>query len=205
MKNKSESSFSFIDLFAGIGGIRIAFEHNCGTCVFSSEWDEIAQKTYKRNFGEIPAGDNTKIDEDQIPDHDVLAAGFPCQPFSIIGDKLGFADTRGTLFFDIERIIKAKKPKAFLLENVRNLVSHDKGRTLKVILTKLSSLGYFLHWKVLNTLDFGLPQKRERVFIVGFMDNYKFNFPKGNSLNTGKTLADILEDEQDVEPKYFAS
>jgi len=205
MKNKSESSFSFIDLFAGIGGIRIAFEHNGGTCVFSSEWDEIAQKTYKRNFGEIPAGDITKIDEDQIPDHDVLAAGFPCQPFSIIGDKLGFADTRGTLFFDIERIIKAKKPKAFLLENVRNLVSHDKGRTLKVILTKLSSLGYFLHWKVLNTLDFGLPQKRERVFIVGFMDNYKFNFPKGNSLNTGKTLADILEDEQDVEPKYFAS
>ena len=161
--------FTFIDLFAGIGGIRIPFEELGGTCVFSSEWDKNAQKTYFANFGEVTAGDITKISELDIPDHDILLAGFPCQSFSIMGKQLGFADTRGTLFFDIERILRAKRPSAFLLENVKQLTTHDKGRTLGVILSKLEQLGYHVHWKVLNALDFGLPQKRERIFIVGFL------------------------------------
>src|SRR5258708_7222411 len=122
-------NFTFIDLFAGIGGIRIGFERAGGKCVFTSEWDEDCQKMYEANFGDRPAGDITKIDAREVPNHDILTAGFPCQPFSIIGDKMGFADTRGTLFFDVERILKEKEPKAFLLENVRALVSHDGGRT----------------------------------------------------------------------------
>jgi DNA (cytosine-5)-methyltransferase 1 len=124
--------FRFIDLFAGIGGIRLGLERAGGDCVFSSEWDEDAAKTYEAAFGQKPHGDITKIPADSIPDHDVLAGGFPCQAFSIIGDKRGFQDTRGTLFFDIERILKAKRPAAFLLENVKNLASHDGGRTFKV-------------------------------------------------------------------------
>ncbi|CAI8056434.1 Modification methylase NgoBI [Geodia barretti] len=163
-------NFNFIDLFAGIGGIRIPFEKLGGTCVFSSEWDKHAQQTYTHNFGETPAGDITKIDEADIPDHDVLLAGFPCQPFSIIGDKQGFEDTRGTLFFDIARILKQKQPSAFLLENVKQLLTHDKGQTFAVIQAQLSRLGYTTYHKVLNALDFGLPQKRERIFIIGFRE-----------------------------------
>ena len=196
-------SFTFIDLFAGIGGMRIPFAHLGGECVFSSEWDEHAQQTYYQNFGEKPEGDITKIDERDIPDHDILLAGFPCQPFSIIGDKQGFGDTRGTLFFDIERILKQKKPKAFLLENVKQLVSHDKGITFSIIQEHLSQLGYTVYHKVLNALDFGLPQKRERIFIVGFREPIDFTFPRGNGKY--KPLLEILEPDDEVTPSLFAS
>ena len=202
-KKKAKSKLTFIDLFAGIGGIRLGLERAGAECVFTSEWDENAQKTYKTNFGVQPHGDITKISSDEIPDHDILVGGFPCQAFSIIGDMKGFEDTRGTLFFEIERIIRDKQPKAFLLENVKQLVSHDNGRTFKVIKEKLDKLGYFIHWKVLNAMDFGLPQKRERVIIIGFKENHPFQFPtfKGKKL----TLADILEDDTKVDKKHFAS
>jgi DNA (cytosine-5)-methyltransferase 1 len=196
--------FKFIDLFAGIGGIRIAFEKVGGECVFSSEVDEFSQKMYEENFGEKPTGDISKICAKNIPDHDILTAGFPCQAFSIIGDRLGFSDTRGTLFFEIERILKEKKPKAFLLENVKQLVSHDGGKTFRVILEKLNNLNYFVHYKILNGLDFGVPQKRERIVIVGFKENFPFEFPlkrKGKALE----LKDILEPEKDIPKKYFLS
>ena len=198
------AKFTFIDLFAGIGGIRIAFEKAAGTCVFTSEWDIECQKTYEANFGQKPYGDITKINAKDIPDHDILTGGFPCQTFSIIGDRLGFADTRGTLFFDIERILKCKQPKAFLLENVKQLVSHDRGRTFKIILEKLKNLGYYIHYKVLNGLDFGVPQKRERIVIVGFKENYPFEFPTKTN-NMPKTLEEILEPDEHVEKKHLLS
>ena len=197
------SDFRFIDLFAGIGGMRIPFERLGGKCVFSSEWDDHAQQTYYHNFGEMPTGDITKIDAGDISDHDILLAGFPCQPFSIIGEKQGFADTRGTLFFDIERILSEKKPAAFLLENVKQLISHDKGRTFAVIQDSLSRLGYTIYPEVLNALDFGLPQKRERVFIVGFREPLAFDFPQGNGKY--KPLSEILEPDEQVDPSLFAS
>ena len=197
------NSFSFIDLFAGIGGIRIPFEKLGGTCVCSSEWDEHAQRTYAHNFGEIPAGDITQINEVDIPDHDILLAGFPCQPFSIIGDKQGFEDTRGTLFFDIVRILKQKQPSAFLLENVKQLLTHDKGQTFAVIQEQLTRLGYTTYHKVLNALDFGLPQKRERIFIVGFREGIAFEFPK--PIGAYKPLSEVLESDEDVESSLFAS
>ena len=195
--------FKFIDLFAGIGGMRIPFERLGGTSVFSSEWDLHAQQTYYHNFGEMPAGDITEIDEVEIPDHDILLAGFPCQPFSIIGDKHGFEDTRGTLFFDIARILKQKSPSAFLLENVRQLVTHNKGRTFAVIQEKLSQLGYTVYHEILNALDFGLPQKRERVFIVGFQEPIAFDFPK--AIGRYKPLSEILEPDNEVDPNLYAS
>ena len=195
-------SFTFIDLFAGIGGIRLGFESVGGKCVFSSEIDEDACKTYEANFGEHPAGDITKIAASTIPDFDILLAGFPCQAFSIIGKKEGFAnETCGTLFFDIERIIKEKRPKAFMLENVRNLTAHDKGNTFRVIMLHLEALGYRVYAKVLNALDFGVPQKRERIIIVGFKDNVNFAFPEPVSLSGRKTLEDVLE--TDVDKKYY--
>lgn len=197
------AEFKFIDLFAGIGGIRIPFDRLGGTCVFSSEWDKSAQLTYEANFGEKPQGDITKIPSTDIPDHDILLGGFPCQAFSIMGNKLGFADTRGTLFFEIERILSEKEPHAFLLENVKQIVSHDKGRTFNVILEKLNSLDYYVHWEILNALDFNLPQKRERTIIVGFKKNYKFKFPE--PLNIQPSLDDVLENDSDVDPKLFAS
>ena len=147
-------TFKFIDLFAGIGGIRLGFESVGGTCVFSSEFDENACKTYEANFGEHPSGDITKIEAKDIPDFDILLGGFPCQAFSIIGKKEGFSnETCGTLFFDIERILKEKRPPAFMLENVRNLVSHDHGNTFKIIQHHLKALGYHVYAKVLNALD----------------------------------------------------
>lgn len=192
--------FTFIDLFAGIGGIRLGFEAAGGKCVFSSEFDEDACTTYKANFGEHPFGDITRIEAAKIPDFDVLLAGFPCQAFSIIGKKEGFKDeTRGTLFFEIERILKAKKPRAFMLENVRNLVAHDKGKTFKVIMSHLEALGYTVYAKVLNALDYGCMQKRERIIIVGFLDRVLFTFPE-KEINH-KTLSDVLE--QDVASKYY--
>lgn len=194
-------SYKFIDLFAGIGGFRITFERLGCQCVFSSDWDPDAQKTYKANFCEMPAGDITKIEAASVPDHDILSAGFPCQAFSIMGDMKGFEDTRGTLFFEIVRILAAKKPQALLLENVKQLVGHDKGRTLRIILAQLQALGYRPYWKILNALDFGLPHKRERVYIVGFRDNYEFRFPVGGC--DQRSLSDILE--RDVPQEYYAS
>ena len=196
------NNFSFIDLFAGIGGIRLGFESVGGHCVFSSEFDESACKTYEANFGEHPSGDITKIAAKDIPDFDVLLGGFPCQAFSIIGKKEGFEnETCGTLFFEIERILREKKPKAFMLENVRNLTAHDKGNTFKVIRTHLEALGYTVYAKVLNALDYGVPQKRERIIIVGFKDNILFSFPDPVPVSRRKTLKDILE--VDVDEKYY--
>ncbi len=196
------TEFTFIDLFAGIGGIRLGFESVGGKCVFSSEFDEDACKTYEANFGDHPSGDITKINASDIPDFDILLGGFPCQAFSIIGKKEGFAnETCGTLFFDIERILKEKRPKAFMLENVRNLVAHDNGNTFKVIKEHLEALGYTVHAKVLNALDYGVPQKRERIIIVGFLKNIPFEFPKPVDISQRLTLADILE--EDVDARYY--
>jgi len=189
-------SFSFIDLFAGIGGIRLGFEGVGGRCVFSSEWDRQAAATYEANFGESPNGDITKIDASSIPDFDILLGGFPCQPFSIIGEKAGFGhETQGTLFFDIERILKTKRPRAFMLENVRNLTAHDGGNTFRVIIRHLEALGYRVHSKVLNALDFGVPQKRERIIICGFLDDVRFEFPAPVPQTQRLSLSDILEDD----------
>ena len=195
---------TFIDLFAGIGGIRLGFEAAGAKCVFSSEIDDNCRKTYEANFGDLPEGDIRKISIADIPDHHILTAGFPCQSFSIIGNGEGFADTRGTLFFEIERILKAKQPHSFMLENVKNLVSHDKGRTFKVILQRLNELDYFVHWKILNALDFGVPQKRERVIIVGFKKNHPFSFPTHGS-GKAMALSDILESDDLVPEKFFIS
>jgi modification methylase ngoBI len=195
--------YKTIDLFSGIGGIRLGFERHGCTNVFSSEWDRYAQKMYEANFGEKPFGDINDINPSDIPDHDILLAGFPCQPFSIAGKGLGFEDTRGTLFFNIAEILKTKQPKAFLLENVKRLTTHDSGRTFRIILETLKQLGYTVYFKVLNALDFGLPQKRERIYIVGFSDNIPFCFPE--PINTYRSLSELLENDQDVEPSYFLS
>lgn len=206
--NNENPDFTFIDLFAGIGGIRIPFQELGGKCVFTSEWDKWAQKTYRINFGEEPQGDITKIDAQNIPDFDILLGGFPCQPFSQAGLKKGFSDTRGTLFFEIERIIKSKKPKAFLLENVKQLRGHDKGRTLKVILEHIDALNYYVKAEVLRAGDFGVPQNRERIYIVGISkdcydlpENYDFRFPEPTYEKT--RVGDILE--QYVDEKYTIS
>lgn len=196
------NNFRFIDLFAGIGGIRLGFESVGGHCVFSSEFDEDACKTYEANFGEHPAGDITKIDAKCIPNFDILLGGFPCQAFSIIGKREGFAnETCGTLFFDIERILHEKRPPAFMLENVRNLTAHDGGNTFRIIKAHLENLGYHVYVKVLNALDYGVPQKRERIIIVGFLDDVKFSFPNPVPESERKCLADILE--SNVDKKYY--
>ena len=182
---------SFIDLFAGIGGTRLAFEkHNGMTCVFSSEWDQHSQKTYEANFGEKPAGDITQISADEIPDFDVLVAGFPCQPFSSIGKRQGFEHaTQGTLFFDVRRIIEAKRPRAFLLENVKGLKTHDEGNTWSVIRGSLEELGYEIFVDVLDASNYGVPQKRERIYIVGFdksaVSDVQFTFPEPDKKKVG--------------------
>lgn len=198
----------YIDLFSGIGGFRFAAQNVFSSydlpneCVFSSDIDEFARKAYYANFGDLPAGDIRSINENDVPDHDCLFAGFPCQPFSIIGKGHGFNDARGTLFFDIARIIAAKRPKFFLLENVKRLINHNNGNTLKSILQILEKeLGYFVYYKSLNALDFGLPQKRERVFILGYHKPIPFQFPKNNNIKA--TLSDILEKNVDI--KYYAS
>ncbi|GAC1636523.1 MAG: DNA cytosine methyltransferase [Ktedonobacteraceae bacterium] len=198
----------YIDLFCGIGGFRLAAENICEErdiepiCVFSSDIDPDCQIMYEANFGERPVGDICQVDASVIPDHDILFAGFPCQPFSIIGSRLGFEDTRGTLFFEIARILKEKRPKAFVLENVKQLVGHDEGRTLKRILETLYDLGYTnSHCKVLNALDYGTPQKRERVFIVGFLDSVSHTWPQRPA--KVRTLDDILE--KNVDDFYYAS
>lgn len=197
----------YVDLFCGIGGFRVAMEESCREnelipdCVFSSDIDSYCQDSYEANFGHRPAGDITKINEKEIPDHDILFAGFPCQPFSIIGQRQGFNDIRGTLFFDIARILNEKKPKAFILENVKQLVGHDKGKTLKVIIETLRDLGYHVQYAVLNALDYGLPQKRERVIIVGHKEPILFSFP--SPIRPFKPLSEVLEKNVDI--KHYAS
>jgi DNA (cytosine-5)-methyltransferase 1 len=205
----TKPKFKFIDLFAGIGGFRIAMQSLGGKCVFTSEWDEQAQKTYEANFGEVPFGDITKEETKKfIPDgFDVLCAGFPCQAFSIAGKRGGFEDTRGTLFFDVAEIIKRKQPKAIFLENVKGLFNHDKGKTLSTILNVLrNDLGYFVpDPQVLNARDFGLAQNRERIFIVGFrgdlgIDSFKYPEPT----NQNATFEDVKE-KKPVSVKYYLS
>lgn len=230
-KNNSKKvpKFSFIDLFAGIGGIRLPFQLLGGECVFSSEWDKFSQKTYAANFGDLPSGDITKIHASAIDDHDILLAGFPCQSFSQAGLKKGFNDTRGTMFFEIQRILAEKRPKAFLLENVKQLRGHDKGRTLATILDILrgskqqdisddipmsidarhalsKSLNYWVDFRVLRAADFGVPQNRERIFLVGFDRDYfgencdfnsLFKWPEPTKVAT--RVGDILESYQDIQ------
>lgn len=210
-----KSQFTFIDLFAGIGGMRLAYENVGGRCVYSNEWNKYSQQTYYANFGEQPEGDITKVDAKTIPDHDILVAGFPCQPFSIagvskkisLGRKTGFEDkTQGTLFFDVCRILKEKRPKAFMLENVKNLKSHDKGRTFKTILESLDELKYKVFFAVLDGQNF-VPQHRERIIIVGFdMERYgddiEFDFDI-TPVNSKPVMRDILEKK--VDDKYTLS
>lgn len=212
--HSANDKFTFIDLFAGIGGMRLAFEESGGKCVFTSEWDKHSQVTYYENFKEMPEGDITKIPEKAIPDHDVLVAGFPCQPFSIagvskknsLGRAHGFLDqTQGTLFFDVARILKAKRPKAFLLENVKNLKSHDKGKTFGIICNTLDSLGYKIYTKIIDGKHY-VPQHRERIFIVGmdkciFGNEDLFKFPE--LPEPSFAIKDILEKK--VDPKYTLS
>lgn len=230
-------NFSFIDLFAGIGGIRIPFQENGGYCAFTSEWDKFAQKTYKINFGHEPAGDITKISSKDIPNHDILLGGFPCQAFSQAGLKKGFSDTRGTLFFEIQKILVHHRPKAILLENVKQFKNHDKGKTLKTIVDVLTGnaeidekmikkmdmsdeakvalytkLNYWITYQVLKSNDFGVPQKRERIYIIGFdRDQFpkgfdfekNFSFPKPSSKKV--KVGDILESNKGLDPKYTLS
>lgn len=222
LKPDFDAKFRFIDLFAGIGGVRLGFQQNGGICVFSSEFDKHAQQTYKNNHGEIPFGDITKIPANEIPDHDVLLAGFPCQPFSHAGLKLGIDDTRGTLFHDIANILKRKKPKFALLENVKGLISHDKGYTLKVILKTLTDIGYSCNISkeiiehgstkeiqtlakkmILKSIDFGVPQNRQRIYIVLWRDGEIKHFEYPKPVNTLVTVGDKLEANPD--PKLTIS
>ncbi|NLR93678.1 DNA cytosine methyltransferase [Flammeovirga agarivorans] len=203
MSKKSSSShplhgYTFIDLFAGIGGFHLALSSLGAKCLSAVEWEKRCQVTYEANFGILPQGDITQVDEKDIPTHDILCAGFPCQAFSISGRQKGFEDTRGTLFFDVARIIQSKKPKVVFLENVRNLIRHDQGKTLKTILSTLELLGYTAKTKLLNARDFGLPQNRERLYIVAFRKDLEidFSFPIG----THKKVAlkeFLLEDPKD--------
>jgi len=204
----------FADLFCGIGGFHLAAQIVCrerkrkALCVFASDNDAAAQRAYAANFGLAPCGDIRAVDAGSVPDHDLLFAGFPCQAFSIIGERKGFDDARGTLFFEVARILKAKQPRAFVLENVKQLRAHDNGRTLSVILRTLAELGYQSDWRVLNALDFGVPQKRERVFIVGFRDKNdadRFAWPVPQDAAGRARLADFLEPDHAVGDKYQAS
>ena len=202
--------YKCIDLFAGIGGIRLGFEQAfCDdiNTVFVSEWDKKAQETYRANFGEDLEifGDITKINEKDIPEHDILLAGFPCQAFSLAGQKKGFEDTRGTLFFDVARIVEFHKPRVVFCENVKNLVNHDRGKTFKIIKKTLNNLGYRVFYKVLNSKDFGVPQNRERIYIVAFREDISpniFLFP--DKIDDTKIIADIIE-AKETSPKYYLS
>lgn len=203
--NDKLKEYKFIDLFAGIGGFRLALESMGARCVFSSEWDEEAKNTYYQNFGDVPSGDITKINEKTIPDHDILCAGFPCQPFSISGKQLGFDDSRGTLFFDVARIAKEKKPKIVFMENVKNFASHDSGRTLAVVKATMEEIGYKFYSKVLNASSFDVPQKRERIYMVCIRNDIDclFNFPK--PIKSSLFIKDILEPESRINPKLYKS
>ncbi len=192
----------FVDLFAGIGGFRLAAESLGWHCVFSSEIDEHCASAYAANFGDKPFGDIQLLDGSVVPDHDVLMAGFPCQPFSIIGKMNGLQDTRGTLFFEIERILRAKRPMWVVLENVKQLVSNDGGATLSTIVRSMANLGYKVDYAVLNALEFGLPQKRERVFIVGNRIGARFDWDRLERSKM-KNLDEILD--ENIPSKYFVS
>ena len=194
MKNK----FKFIDLFAGIGGFRLVLEEFGGNCVYSSEWDKQAQITYNANFAEIPDGDITKVNEKEIPKHDILCAGFPCQAFSISGKQKGFEDVRGTLFFEIARIAKFHQPKILFLENVKNFASHDDGKTLRTVVEVLDNIGYNIFYKVLNASNYGAVTSRQRIYIVAFRKDLNirnFSFPEAS--NSKDIVADILEETVD--------
>ena len=200
---KISNTYKIIDLFAGIGGIRLGFEKafkNRSKFVFSSEIDKYAQQTYFENFKELPFGDITKIEESNIKEHDILLAGFPCQAFSIAGLRKGFDDTRGTLFFDVARILKFHKPKVVFLENVKGFVNHDNGKTFDVIKNTLEELGYKIYYKVLNSKDFGSPQNRERIYIVGFL-NKEINFDFPSVENNENDIKKCLE--KIVDSKYY--
>lgn len=204
IEHKLLSGMKFIDLFAGLGGFRLALESLGAECVYSSEWDMPVQKVYADNFGSIPDGDITKADENAIPDHDILCAGFPCQAFSISGKQRGFDDSRGTLFFDVARIVKAKMPKVVFLENVKNFASHDNGRTLEVVKNTMQELGYCFFQRVLNSVNYGVPQKRERIYMVCFRNDLNiasFSYPKPFKL-TRHVEDFLLDDESLVEHLY---
>ncbi|APD92596.1 DNA (cytosine-5-)-methyltransferase [Alteromonas mediterranea] len=222
LKPALNPEFRFIDLFAGIGGVRLGFQQHGGACVFSSEFDKHAQQTYKANHGEVPFGDITHVPANEIPDHDVLLAGFPCQPFSHAGLKLGIEDTRGTLFHNIANILDTKRPRFALLENVKGLISHDKGHTLKVILNTLTNIGYSCNIPkdviehgstkeiqklakemVLKSIDYGIPQNRQRIYIVLWRDGEIENFTYPDPFEQTTKVGDILE--QEPEPKLTIS
>lgn len=196
---------TFIDLFAGLGGFRIALQSLGAECVYSSEWDEPVRQVYADNFGEVPEGDITRVDEKTIPNHDILCAGFPCQAFSISGKQRGFDDSRGTLFFEVARIVKEKNPKVVFMENVKNFATHDEGRTLEVVKGTMQELGYTFYHKVLNSVNYGVPQKRERIYMVCFRNDLHirdFSYPKPIELI--RHVEDfLLEDEKEVEHLYI--
>ncbi|MCJ8343790.1 MAG: DNA cytosine methyltransferase [Cetobacterium sp.] len=199
--------YKFIDLFAGIGGIRIPFDELGCKCVFSSEIDKFSKLAYEANYNHIPEGDITKIKEEEIPQFDILLGGFPCQAFSIAGKRQGFEDTRGTLFFDVARIIKYHKPKAFLLENVKGLKSHNKGNTFKTIINTLTDLGYTVQYKILAAKDFGVPQNRERIYIVGFLDetiDFDFPMPLDKKIKVGDILDKVVDPKYTISDKLWA-
>ena len=199
IEKKLLTGYTFIDLFAGLGGFRIALESLGAKCVYSSEWDIPVQMVYSENFGDIPEGDITQIDENNIPDFDILCAGFPCQAFSISGKQRGFDDSRGTLFFDVARIVKAKRPKIVFMENVKNFATHDGGKTLEVVRGTMEELGYTFYQKVLNAVDYGIPQKRERIYMVCFRNDLEindFNYPKPFELT--RYVEDFLLDDQEM-------
>jgi DNA (cytosine-5)-methyltransferase 1 len=199
INDKSLSGYKFIDLFAGLGGFRLSLESFGAECVYSNEWDKHAQEVYKMNFGETPEGDITQVDEKSIPDHDILCAGFPCQAFSISGKQRGFEDSRGTLFFDVARIVKEKQPKVVFLENVKNFASHDEGRTLEVVKNTMEGLGYTFHHKVLNALHYGVPQKRERIYMVCFRNDLMINdFQYPEPVKLDKYVEHLLLPDEDV-------
>lgn len=207
----TKNPIRFVDLFCGIGGFRYATnmaakkQQLVVECVLSSDIDVAAQDAYEANFNERPIGDITKVNEKDVPDHELLLGGFPCQAFSIIGAGKGFDDTRGTLFFDVARILKEKRPRAFVLENVKQLRGHDHGRTLETILRTLDDLGYWVDYRILNALDFGLPQKRERILIVGFLQGTQGDFKWPRPQSAVPSLEKFLENDEDVPAEYFAS
>lgn len=208
---KQDHSFTFIDLFAGIGGFHIAMKNLGGTCVFASEWDENCRKVYTYNFSKDKSpifnfdgtpnenfcGDITKVEPQSIPEHDILCAGFPCQPFSQAGQRRGFEDTRGTLFFNVAAIIKTKKPKVFFLENVRGLLTHDSGHTFEVISNTIKELGYSFHYKIIKASDFNLPQHRPRLYMVGIREDLIDTFSFPNPVPLTMTMSDIFEGHVD--------
>ena len=204
IKERLLEGYTFIDLFAGLGGFRISLESLGAKCVYSNEWDIPAQEVYAANFGDTPEGDITQVDEKTIPDHDILCAGFPCQAFSISGKQRGFEDSRGTLFFDVARIVKEKMPKVVFLENVKNFASHDDGRTLQVVKATMEELGYTFYQKVLNAVDYGVPQKRERIYMICFRNDLTvapFKYPKPFPLT--KHVEDFLLDDESLVEKLY--